>query len=155
MLTKKLRGVLRQSNNPFIVYPCTGEILDFEIGGNTVICAIFKPDGGTPVLIRAFEFTAEDGEDPFSEYVMPYFKEIFHLHEEQFDHNVLYPVCGRGAPEMRTAKYRRILPAALFEAADPSMRCKICERIWFPNGQPEWHRRSAMNLINYYREKEE
>lgn len=52
-----------------------------------------------------------------------------HNHSEQFD-GAMHPVCGRG--------YTAVT-AEVFEATDPAVRCKVCERDWFPNGQPTWH----------------
>jgi hypothetical protein len=60
-----------------------------------------------------------------------------HLHETQFD-SAQHPACGRGASAVAEA---------VFEAADPKDRCKHCERIWFPNGQPDWHREQAKNRL--------
>lgn len=53
-----------------------------------------------------------------------------HLHDEQFD-GMAHSRCGRGA---------NAVPAREFEATDPKFRCRLCEREWFPNGQPTWHR---------------
>ena len=56
-----------------------------------------------------------------------------HLHEEQFDGHP-HPWCGRG---------RSAVPIDVFEAADPKLRCALCNRNWFPNGQPDWHLKQA------------
>lgn len=56
-----------------------------------------------------------------------------HLHDEQFDGHP-HPWCGRGTAAVA---------AHIFEATDPGLRCKRCEREWFPNGQPDWHLSSA------------
>ena len=56
-----------------------------------------------------------------------------HHHESQLDEH-RYARCGR-VP----ADHPSILLDADFEAADPSTRCAICARDWFPDGQPTWH----------------
>lgn len=60
-----------------------------------------------------------------------------HLHNEQFDGHP-HPYCGRGF---------LVVVEAVFEATDPVLRCKDCERYWFPNGQPEWHLMAAKNRV--------
>lgn len=60
-----------------------------------------------------------------------------HMHSDQFDGHP-YPWCGRGTTAV---------PELVFEAADPDTRCKICERDWFPTGQPEWHRKYAIEQL--------
>ena len=57
-----------------------------------------------------------------------------HLHSEQFDGHP-HPWCGRGTVAV---------PALAFEATHHSLRCKICEREWFPRGQPGWHHKAAI-----------
>lgn len=49
-----------------------------------------------------------------------------HIHDEQFDGQP-HAWCGRGS----TAAMPLV-----FEATDPALRCKVCEREWFPRGQP-------------------
>ena len=61
-----------------------------------------------------------------------------HINDDQFD-GKMYPKCGRGVIAV---------PYKMFEATDPKLRCKICERDWFPHGQPEWHRNAAITLMN-------
>jgi hypothetical protein len=56
-----------------------------------------------------------------------------HIHEEQFD-GAMHPWCGRG----KTA-----VTANEFEATDPLRRCALCDREWFPDGQPDWHHEAA------------
>lgn len=150
MTQEKFTGVLRSSDNPYINYPCIGEILDFEVGNGVVISAVFRPQGATPVLIRCFDFVTEEGENPFAAYKMPENRKVLHLHEEQFDAGVFHPACGRGGPEIQAPGFvgrGRILPEKFFEAADPKLRCKLCEKIWFPTGQPDWHRQAALKEI--------
>ena len=60
-----------------------------------------------------------------------------HNHSEQFDGHP-HPVCGRGSTAV---------PALAFEATRPELRCQHCAREWFPNGQPDWHRRSAIERL--------
>lgn len=60
-----------------------------------------------------------------------------HLNYDQFDGN-LYAWCGRGT---------NVGTELQFEAADPTTRCQICDREWFPNGQPEWHREYAIKQL--------
>lgn len=52
-----------------------------------------------------------------------------HNHSEQFDGH-LYPWCGRGTTAVLSDQ---------FEATDPKLRCRVCDRDWFPFGQPDWH----------------
>lgn len=59
-----------------------------------------------------------------------------HLHSEQFDGH-LHAWCGRGG---ETAK---VVPEDAFEATEPAQRCQLCDREWFPNGQPDWHLKQA------------
>lgn len=56
-----------------------------------------------------------------------------HMHDEQFD-GAQRAMCGRADSSVSEA---------IFEAADPKDRCQHCERIWFPHGQPEWHRMAS------------
>jgi hypothetical protein len=60
-----------------------------------------------------------------------------HNHLEQFD-GKMHSVCGYGSA---------IVMGKEFEATDPKIRCKLCERDWFPNGQPEWHRQQAIKAL--------
>lgn len=60
-----------------------------------------------------------------------------HNHSEQFD-GAWHPVCGRG----NTA-----VSAEVFEATSPQRRCAICDRDWFPHGQPDWHLRAAQQRL--------
>jgi hypothetical protein len=57
-----------------------------------------------------------------------------HNQNDQFDGKP-HPVCGRGDSAVSTIQ---------FEATEPTLRCKLCERDWFPSGQPEWHRKQAI-----------
>ena len=57
-----------------------------------------------------------------------------HLHSEQFDGH-MHSWCGRGGHHAVDEK--------TFEATNPSLRCKLCDREWFPNGQPDWHLKQA------------
>lgn len=61
-----------------------------------------------------------------------------HLHETQFDKH-MYAACGRGNNAVWSDE---------FAATDPDNRCKFCERIWFPNGQPEWHLKASKEIWN-------
>lgn len=56
-----------------------------------------------------------------------------HNHTDQFD-GAMHAWCGRG----KTA-----VSSKVFEATDPALRCRVCERDWFPNGQPDWHLKAA------------
>lgn len=60
-----------------------------------------------------------------------------HIHKEEFDGHP-HPACGRGG----TA----VMPV-IFEATDPALRCKLCERDWFPGGQPDWHLKAAQAKV--------
>lgn len=60
-----------------------------------------------------------------------------HLHVEQFD-GAQHSWCGRGT----TAA-----PTDVFEATPSADRCKLCERDWFPNGQPDWHLKQAQERV--------
>lgn len=60
-----------------------------------------------------------------------------HNHSEQFDGH-WHPVCGRG---------NRAVGSDEFEATDPQRRCQLCERDWFPNGQPDWHLKAAQERL--------
>ena len=60
-----------------------------------------------------------------------------HRHEEQFDGH-FHPWCGRGS----TA----VMPET-FEATDPKLRCRLCDRDWFPYGQPDWHLKQAQEQL--------
>lgn len=60
-----------------------------------------------------------------------------HNHSEQFD-GVFHSVCGRGTANST------VVTTPVFEAISSVLRCKVCERDWFPNGQPEWHRQQAI-----------
>ncbi len=61
-----------------------------------------------------------------------------HLHSEQFD-GAPHPWCGRGS---------KAVVSDVFEATEPALRCRLCEREWFPNGQPEWHLHTARQHTN-------
>lgn len=52
-----------------------------------------------------------------------------HNHSEQFD-GAMHSVCGQGSV---------IISSDDFEGYPRDMRCKHCERDWFPNGQAQWH----------------
>lgn len=56
-----------------------------------------------------------------------------HLHEDQFDGHP-HPWCGRGEQAVGSDE---------FEATPPAERCRLCDREWFPNGQPDWHLKAA------------
>lgn len=56
-----------------------------------------------------------------------------HIHAEQFDGH-MHAHCGRGTTAVTAAE---------FEATDPHLRCRLCERWWFPHGQPDWHLKAA------------
>lgn len=56
-----------------------------------------------------------------------------HNHSEQFDGHP-HSWCGRGTTAV---------PSDQFEATDPKLRCRVCERDWFPSGQPSWHLAAA------------
>ena len=60
-----------------------------------------------------------------------------HLHDEQFDGHA-HAWCGRGATAV---------PSDTFEATAPALRCRLCEREWFPNGQPAWHLEQAQRRV--------
>ncbi len=60
-----------------------------------------------------------------------------HTHDDQFD-GKMYPHCGRG---------KLAVADKVFEATDPKLRCKICERDYFIHGQPEWHRQHAIEWL--------
>ena len=60
-----------------------------------------------------------------------------HLHSEQFDDH-MHPWCGRG----KTA-----VPERVFEATPRAIRCNICDKEWFPTGQPDWHYRESLRKI--------
>lgn len=60
-----------------------------------------------------------------------------HIHDEQFD-GAMHAWCGRGQSAVQPAE---------FEATDSAKRCKVCEREWFPNGQPAWHFEQAKQKI--------
>lgn len=60
-----------------------------------------------------------------------------HNHDEQFD-TALHDWCGKGGNHHITVTQRA------FEATPSQYRCKICERDWFPNGQPDWHFQEAV-----------
>lgn len=59
---------------------------------------------------------------------------IIHLHNEQFD-GAAHPWCGRG---------HDAVTEVLFEVTPPAQRCSLCDREWFPNGQPDWHYRASV-----------
>lgn len=60
-----------------------------------------------------------------------------HLHEEQFDGHP-HPWCGRGDAAVTSEA---------FEATAPELRCQICDREWFPRGQPDWHYQHAARKL--------
>lgn len=66
-----------------------------------------------------------------------------HLNSEQFD-NAMHPLCGRG----KIAVYE-----LEFEATPYKDRCKLCDREWFPNGQPDWHFNNAVETFRQEKEK--
>lgn len=57
-----------------------------------------------------------------------------HYADDQFD-GALHAWCGRGTKAVTIEE---------FEATAPELRCKVCERDWFPSGQPDWHLRAAI-----------
>lgn len=61
-----------------------------------------------------------------------------HLHSEQFD-GAVHAWCGRGT----TAVEEHV-----FEATAPALRCQLCDRDWFPYGQPDWHLKAAQQKLN-------
>ena len=61
-----------------------------------------------------------------------------HVHDDQFD-GALHPWCGYG---------NHAVTEPVFEATDPKLRCKICDREWFPGGQPNWHLEQAKEKLN-------
>lgn len=58
-----------------------------------------------------------------------------HINDDQLD-GKLTPRCHVGRPGSTVYE-------AVFEATEPRLRCKHCERWWFPNGQPDWHLKQA------------
>jgi|GEM_PF-4702235 len=69
-----------------------------------------------------------------------------HIHTEQFDGHP-HPWCGRGTTAVT---------APVFEATDPRLRCRLCEREWFPNGQPDWNLKQAQrdaSITAYYTDR--
>jgi len=71
-----------------------------------------------------------------------------HLHTEQFD-GQSHSWCGRGTVAVTPVR---------FEATPTKARCKLCEREWFPAGQPEWHVQQAKQRLEesitaYYRDR--
>lgn len=60
-----------------------------------------------------------------------------HLHDDQFDGHP-HPWCGRGATAVSEAA---------FEATNPADRCAVCDREWFPRGQPDWHLKAAIEEL--------
>lgn len=52
-----------------------------------------------------------------------------HYHDEQFD-GQMHAWCGKNG---------NVVSTEVFEATKPEDRCKLCERDWFPFGQPSWH----------------
>lgn len=60
-----------------------------------------------------------------------------HLHSEQFDGHP-HPWCGRGSKAVTEKE---------FEATAPELRCALCDREWFPNGQPDWHLKQAQAAL--------
>jgi hypothetical protein len=60
-----------------------------------------------------------------------------HVHAEQFD-GQMHAWCGRG----RTAVFEDE-----FEATPVRLRCAICDREWFPGGQPDWHFKYAVERL--------
>lgn len=61
-----------------------------------------------------------------------------HNHDDQLDGH-FYARCGRVE-----ADSPRIVMPHVFEATPPALRCAICDRDWFPRGQPDWHHRAAI-----------
>lgn len=57
-----------------------------------------------------------------------------HRHEEEFDGG-MHAWCGRGSTAVNPDE---------FGATEPRLRCAVCDRDWFPRGQPEWHYRQAV-----------
>ena len=64
-----------------------------------------------------------------------------HLHVTQLDEH-FYPYCGRG---------NRATLQGEFEATPQTQRCKICDRNWFPDGQPKWHFDNAVKQLKRVR----
>lgn len=64
-----------------------------------------------------------------------------HFHSDQFDHG-LHAWCGRGT---------NVVLEDAFEATPKEERCSLCDREWFPNGQPDWHYKSAVKWIRTQR----
>jgi hypothetical protein len=60
-----------------------------------------------------------------------------HNHSEQFD-GALHAVCGRG---------NKVVTNDEFEATEPNLRCKLCEKDWFPCGQPDWHLKQSQQKV--------
>ena len=60
-----------------------------------------------------------------------------HINNDQLDGHK-YAQCGR------TTIQHLIYQPDRFEATDPRYRCRVCEKYWFPFGQPEWHRAAAL-----------
>jgi len=60
-----------------------------------------------------------------------------HVHSEQFDGH-WHAWCGRGD---------LVVSEKVFAATEPTLRCRICEKDQFPNGQPEWHRTQAVQQL--------
>lgn len=71
-------------------------------------------------------------------------KKKIHLDEDQFD-GYLHATCGRASGEPGVIHH--IVQALEFDATDPADRCSCCEAIWFPKGQPEWHREVAKKKL--------
>ena len=61
-----------------------------------------------------------------------------HLHDDQFDGQP-HPWCGRGDAAVASDQ---------FEATNPDLRCQLCDREWFPHGQPEWHLLAARAAVD-------
>ena len=62
-----------------------------------------------------------------------------HLHVEQFDGH-MHSNCGRSE--------LKVVSQDEFEATESRLRCKFCEKYWFPNGQPDSHFKSCVEKFN-------
>lgn len=61
-----------------------------------------------------------------------------HLHDEQFDGHP-HSWCGHGDAAA--------VGSDEFEATAENLRCKLCDKNWFPLGQPEWHYKAAVERM--------